>query len=117
MAFQFRRRQSHTEHVRNTRHQWFWNLFCLWIVLLYYGCLHVVLCAGDQWCVLLVGLAALHADFYLGLSLEDMNELFSQDSLRDKFVPSRMAEMQAQQDVKRDDHPDVQHVDYVSSRV
>lgn len=43
-----------------------------------------------------------------------MNELFSQDSLRAKFVPSRMAEMQAQQDVKMDDHPDVQHVDYVS---
>ena len=57
---------------------------------------------------------ASHADFYSELSLEDMNELFSQDRLRSKFAPSRMAEMQAQQDVKRDDHPDVQHVDYVS---
>ncbi|KAJ6185856.1 hypothetical protein N7519_007157 [Penicillium mononematosum] len=46
-----------------------------------------------------------------GLLLEDMNELFAQDNIRAKFVPTRLQTIQNERDLKG--IPEVQHVDDV----
>jgi hypothetical protein len=40
---------------------------------------------------------------FVGLALEDMDELFSQDNVRGKFVPTRATVLEAVRDAKGED--------------
>ncbi|KAF4963491.1 hypothetical protein FSARC_8500 [Fusarium sarcochroum] len=48
-----------------------------------------------------------------GLALEDMDELFSQDDVRAKFIPTRLTLVEGGRIIKEDIDPKIEHVDKV----
>lgn len=100
MAVQFCRGQSHAQHVRHTRREWLRNIFCLRIVLFSHGSLYLVPRARNQRYELPLVDGNWPANSTLGLSLEDMNDLFSHYNVRARFIPSRLTTIEGMEGLK-----------------
>jgi len=54
-------------------------------------------------------------NFDLGLSLEDMNDLFEQSNAMHKFTPSRLADVPRTRELKADDCPFAEQVEDIKA--
>jgi hypothetical protein len=78
------------------------NLLCLWIILFCRGNFHLILRSETNGEHYILQRQRGMANHTLGLSLEDLNELFAQNDIRARFTPSRLTIIEADQDLMLD---------------